>query len=291
LAFSDLVSALPEGREFPQHSWKKVFDAVFLGAALQIPSLLQIEAECRQGALAKRIGPISDDTLGYALQRQSPEPVFALSCEIARRLKRNGVLHSDWSRSLVVAAVDGIEICSSFARCCDACMKREVQHKVKGQMRTDLQYYHRVVAVALVSSPFPIPLGLRFQKDGEGEVSCALALLQDLVGQLGRRFLDVLVGDALYLQAPFVKEVESLGLDWAFTLKISPSYCARPSASPRELRAASPANPTRSFAGGTCRKSIGPSPTCGSSKQLAPQTSAASPSANKTVIGPKPGQR
>ena len=217
--FSELVGALPEGREFPQHSWKKVFDAVFLGAAMQIPSLLQIEAECRAGALAKRIGPISDDTLGYALQRQSPEPVFALSCEIARRLKRNGVLRSDWSRGLVVGAVDGIEICSSFARCCDACMEREVQHKVNGEMRTDIQYYHRIVAAALVSTPFPIPLGLRFQKDGEGEVSCALALLQDLVGQLGRRFLNLLVGDALYLQAPFVKEMEDLGLDWAFTLK------------------------------------------------------------------------
>jgi hypothetical protein len=32
--FSDLVTALPEGREFPQHAWKKVFDAVFLGAAM-----------------------------------------------------------------------------------------------------------------------------------------------------------------------------------------------------------------------------------------------------------------
>jgi hypothetical protein len=217
--FSGLVSALPEGRRFPQHSWKNIFDAVFLGAAMQIPSLLQIEAECREGALAKRIGPVSDDTLGYALQRQSPEPVFALSCEIARRLKRNGVLRSDWSRGLVVGAVDGIEICSSFARCCDACMEREVQHKVNGEIKTDIQYYHRIVAVALVSTPFPIPLGLRFQKDGEGEVSCALALLQDLVGQLGRRFLNLLVGDALYLQAPFVKEVEDLGLDWAFTLK------------------------------------------------------------------------
>ena len=102
--FSDLVSALREGRQFPQHPWKKVFDTVFLGAAMQIPSLLQVEAECRDGALAKRIGPISDDTLGYALERQSPEPVFALSCEIARRLKRNGVLRPDWSRSLVVAA-------------------------------------------------------------------------------------------------------------------------------------------------------------------------------------------
>jgi hypothetical protein len=217
--FSDLVSALPEGRQFPQHPWKKIFDAVFWGSTMQIPSLLQIQAECRGGALAHRIGPISDDTLGYALERQSPEPVFALSCEVAGRLKRNGVLRSDWSRGLVVGAVDGIEICSSFARCCEACMQREVQHKVNGEMRTDIQYYHRIVAVAIVSTPFPIPLGIRFQKDGEAEVPCALALLQDLVEHLGRRFLDVLVGDALYLQAPFVKEVETLGLDWAFTLK------------------------------------------------------------------------
>ena len=219
LDFSQRVGALPEGRQWPQHPWKKVFDAVFLGAAMQIPSLLQIEAECRDGVLAQRIGPISDDTIGYALQRQSPEPVFALGCEIARRLKRNGVLRSAWSRGLVVAAVDGIEICSSFTRCCDACMEREVQHKVHGQMRTDLQYYHRVVVVTVVSTPFPIPLGIRFQKDGEAEVPCALALLRDLVEQLGRRFVDILVGDAIYLQAPFVKEVEGLGLDWAFTLK------------------------------------------------------------------------
>lgn len=217
--FSDLVSALPEGRRFPQHSWKKVFDAVFLSSAMQIPSLLQIEAECRDGALAKRIGPISDDTIGYALQRQCPEPVFALGCEIARRLKRNGVLRSAWSKGLVVAAVDGIEICSSFVRCCDACMEREIQHKVNGAMKAEIQYYHRIAVVALVSTPFPIPLGIRFQKNGEGEVACALALLQDLAGQLGRRFLDVLVGDALYLQAPFVQQVERLGLAWAFTLK------------------------------------------------------------------------
>jgi hypothetical protein len=31
--------------------------------------------------------------------------------------------------------------------------------------------------------------------------------------------MDLLVGDALYLQAPFVREVERWGLDWAFTLK------------------------------------------------------------------------
>ena len=62
-------------------------------------------------------------------------------------------------------------------------------------------------------------MGVRFQNNGKGEAACALALLRDLGRRLGRRFLDVLVGDALYLQSPFVKEVERLGLDWAFTLK------------------------------------------------------------------------
>ncbi len=87
-------------------------------------------------------------------------------------------------------------------------MERKVEQKVGGQLRTDIQYYHRVVAVVLVSSSFPIPMGIRFQKAGEGEVPCELALLKDLVSQLGPRFLEVLVGDALYLQAPFVKYVE-----------------------------------------------------------------------------------
>jgi hypothetical protein len=225
--FSALVSALPEGRQFPQHAWKKVFDAVFLGAAMQIPSRLQIEAECHPGVLAKRIGPVSDDPLAYSLERQSPEPVFGLRGEIARRRKRNAVLRSDGSRGWVVGAVDGIEICSSFARCCAAGMEREVQHKGNGERQTDIQYYHRIVVVVLVSTEFPIPLGVRFQKNGEAEVSCALALLQDLVRQLGRRFLDGLVGDALYRQAPFVQEVERLGLVWAFTLKENPPELLR----------------------------------------------------------------
>jgi len=218
-AWSARVAALPEGRQSPRHPWKKVWDALFLGAAVQIPTVHRLEAECRAGVLAQRIGALSEDTMGYALERQDPAKIFTLGCEVARRLKRNGVLHSDWARGRVVAAVDGIEICSSFCRCCDACMEREVEHKVQGQMRRDTQYYHRLVAVVLVSTPFPVVLGLRFQKDGETEVTCALELLRELDQQLGRRFLDVVVGDALYLQQPVVKAVEDLHLDWVFTVK------------------------------------------------------------------------
>jgi hypothetical protein len=218
-AWSDRGAALPEGRQSPRHPWPQVWDAVFLGAAVQIPNLHRLEAECRAGVLAQRVGALSEDTFGYALQRQDPAPVFALGCAVARRLKRKGVLHSDWARGRRVAAVDGIEICSSFFRCCDACMEREVEHKVDGQMRKDTQYYHRIVAVGLVSTPFPVPLGIRFQRDGETEVACAVELLGERDRHLGRRFLDVVVADALYLQQGFVNTVESLHLEWVITLK------------------------------------------------------------------------
>jgi hypothetical protein len=217
--FSHQVAELPEGRLSPSHPWKKVFDAVFLGAACQFPNVHQIEAECRRGALTKRIGPLSEDAIGYALERQDPEPVLALGCHVARRLKRNAVLHSDWARGRIVVAADGIEICSSFVRCCDQCMERKVSHKVGDELREDIQYYHRIVAVIAVSTAFPIPLGTRFQKNGETEVSCTLALLHDLKDRLGCRFFDLVVADALYLQKPFVEELERMGWEWVINLK------------------------------------------------------------------------
>jgi hypothetical protein len=217
--FSRQLAELPEGRRSPSHPWKRVFEAVFLGAACQFPNLHQIEAECCRGALAKRIGRLSEDAIGYALERQDPEPVFALGCHWARRLKRNAVLHSDWARGRIVAAADGIEICSSFVRCCNQCMERKISHKVGDELREDIQYYHRIVAVMVVSGSFPVPLGIRFQKDGETEVSCTLALLHDLNEQLGCRFFDLLVADALYLQKPFVEELEKSGWEWVINLK------------------------------------------------------------------------
>jgi len=217
--WSARVAALPEGRQSLQHAWPKVFDSLFLGGAIQIPNLHRLEAECQGGVLRQRIGKLSEDAMGYALQRQEPTSLFSLGCEVARRLKRNGVLRSDWARGRLVAAVDGIEICSSYVRCCKACLEREVEHQVDGILRKDTQYYHRIVAVVLVSSDFPVPLGLRFQRQGEDEVACALPLLQELDRQLGRRFLDVLVGDAFYLRSEFVRKVEKLQLDWVFTLK------------------------------------------------------------------------
>jgi hypothetical protein len=44
--FSSHVGALPDGRLYPYHSGKKIFDAVFLGAACQFPAVHRMETEC-----------------------------------------------------------------------------------------------------------------------------------------------------------------------------------------------------------------------------------------------------
>lgn len=213
------VAALPDRRLAPRIPGSRIFDAVFLGCACQLPGLHAIESECRQGALRRRIGPLSEDALRYALERQDASALLALGCRLARRLKRNGVLASDWSRGRVVAALDGIEIARSYCRCCPRCLERTVERKIHGETVASTQYYHRLVALTVVSSRFAIPLGLRFQSPRESEVACGLALVKELVQHLGRRFLDVVVADALYLERPFVEALEALGLDWVINLK------------------------------------------------------------------------
>jgi hypothetical protein len=66
------VAALPEGRQSPQHAWLQVGDAVFLGAAVQIPNPHRLEAQCRAGVLAQPVGALREDPMGYALERQKP---------------------------------------------------------------------------------------------------------------------------------------------------------------------------------------------------------------------------
>ncbi len=214
-----LVAQLPEGRHRPRYSCQMVFEAIFWGAVGRIASFHQLEYECRAGRLRHRIGPISEDTFRYALERLSSAAVFALGCAVARQLKRNGVLRTAATRGLVVAAVDGIEICRSCVRCCETCQERTVERITAGVRETMVQYYHRLVAVVVVSTPFPIVLGIRFQAPGEAEVTCALALVRELIARLGRRFVNVLVGDALYLGKPLVDAIDALGLDWVFTVK------------------------------------------------------------------------
>src|SRR5438045_3997128 len=134
-------------------------------------------------------------------------------------LKRNKALDPGRVQGRIVAALDGIEVLSSYSRCCDACLERRVPVRKGGVKVEQLQYYHRAVGCQIVSSPTKPFLALEWLQPGEGEDTAALRLLARLPEIYGSRFFDVLLLDALYAQAPVLKIAERIGWDLIVSLK------------------------------------------------------------------------
>jgi len=83
-------------------------------------------------------------------------------------------------------------------RCCPQCSERTVT--VKGEEVTE--YFHRGVVFHLVGFPMAMPLDVEMIRPGEGEVIAGKRLLERVIRHYGR-FFDVVLADALYMEAPF----------------------------------------------------------------------------------------
>ena len=207
--FNTVLSVLDDRRQEPDIDIREIFLGYFYGASLRLKATSTIEQEIKCGVLRKRIKEdISDDTFGYGLANLTPPSVQKGWELMARMAKRNGMLRENPFHDYMVGVLDGIETYKSYKRRCPNCLTREVQTS-KGPKT---QYYHRAVVLILAGYAFSIPIGLEMMRKGEDEVSCGLRLLKRVVGNLGRRFLDIVIGDALYCTPRFFKECEALGL-------------------------------------------------------------------------------
>jgi len=213
------VEGVQDGRQYALIPLSAIIRALFWGMVLRMASVHEIERECQRSKLHPLAGAMSEDTIRYALERVDLGSMEQVWIQVAKRLKRNGVLVSRLAGGRLIAAVDGIEIVCSFHRCCERCLERGVTIKEKGQELTRIQYYHRIVVVSLVGLEFAVPLGLELMRAGEDEVACAERLLARLRRDLGPRFFDLLTVDALYLRPGFVQKVEAMGWDWVAALK------------------------------------------------------------------------
>jgi hypothetical protein len=181
-----------------------------------------MEAELAQPALQRWVGagrPFSDDVFRYSLCGFDLQGLERMLIRINRTLKRNKVFDTGRVQGRIVAALDGIEVLSSYSRCCDCCLERRVMVKKAGVKQEQLQYYHRAVGCQIVSGPVKTLLALEWVKPGEGEDTAALRLLRNLPQSYGSRFFDILLLDALYAQAPVFRLAEQVGWDLVVTLK------------------------------------------------------------------------
>src|ERR1043165_74244 len=87
----------------------------------------------------------------------------------------------------------------SRKRCCAECSTRTLT--VNGQEVTE--YYHRGVVCHLVGHALALPLDVELLRPGEGEETAAKRLLEGGFAHYPR-FFDIVVGDALYFDAPFI---------------------------------------------------------------------------------------
>jgi len=217
------AAQMADARTDPEISPSSVFLAVFHSFAFRLPSFQQLDRELSHSYLQSWIDAeraFGDDTLRYSLCGFELDPLEAMLVDVNRRLKRGKAFDEGRVQGRLVAALDGIEVLSSFSRRCERCLERRVTLKdPAGRKIEQTQYYHRAVGCQMVHSPVKPFLAIEWLQPGEGEDAAALRLLQRLPGLYGSRFFDILLLDALYVQTPVLQLVHKIGWDAVISLK------------------------------------------------------------------------
>ena len=157
------------------------------------------------------------DAVRDLLSGIDPEEVRKIHEETIDTLKKNRVFREGTIGGYVVAGIDGVELFSSTKKSCPDCLTRK-------NRTGETEYFHRSVVCMTVGKAPHVILGQEMLKprDGvekdEGELTGGKRLIERLRKRHGH-FADVIVADALYLNAPFINTIKENGLEAVIRLK------------------------------------------------------------------------
>lgn len=216
--FRQLVAGLRDGRRRPQIMTATVWLAVFAMFAVRLRSFNALEQELRRPQRWESwVGDgrkPSSDTIGRVLASLDGAELRQALVAVNRQAWRSKAIHGRRGATYRVVAVDGHELWASRARCCAECLTRE--RIIGGEVVQE--YSHRVVVAQWVGVTPPAILDVERIRPHEGEVVAARRLVERVVRAYGR-LVDVIVADALYLEAPFVRLVLEAGKHVVIVLK------------------------------------------------------------------------
>jgi hypothetical protein len=199
--FRDWLPRLGDARQQPQIPAAAVFASVFALFASNRTSLNSLEKDLLhfptrlRGLVGPR--PPSIDTIGRVYSLLHTDGLRQVLTRVHHRLKRNKALAD--GDDLKFAALDGHEFFKSRKRCCPECQQRTLT--IQGA--EVVEYYHQGVVCHLIEHRLAVPLDVELLRPGEGEETAAKRLLERVLVNYPRYF-DVVCGDALYFDAPFI---------------------------------------------------------------------------------------
>ena len=134
------AARMADARTDPEISPSSIFLAMFHSFVFRLPSFQQLDSELAHSHLQDWIGAergFRDDTLRYSLCGFDLDPLEAMLVDVNRRLKRGKAFDEGRVQGRLVAALDGIEVLSSFSRRCDSCLERRVILKDQAGRKID----------------------------------------------------------------------------------------------------------------------------------------------------------
>jgi hypothetical protein len=183
--------------------------------AARLPSFHALEQFRCTKALARWLGshkiPCADE---MAIVSEGIDPDVLRDClgDSMHRLRRNKVLQA--RHGLMLAAIDGHEMASSYKRSCKGALERKLT--VNGV--EVIQYYYKFTVFQLIGKDFHCILDVEPVMPGEDEVASAMRLVTRVLAKYPRCF-DVLTCDALYLRPSMIELLQSAGKHLIAVLK------------------------------------------------------------------------
>lgn len=235
------LGGVVDSRRAPQTPAGLVAAAVFYTGLLRIRSFNALEPRLAEKPFLRLVGAAPDrkrlcsvDTVARALCQMDLASVREVLVVMLAKAERNKVFREGWHGALRYVAIDGWEPFSSRHRHCRECLVRRVSVKGKDgkTIKVVPEYYHRYAVALLIDERFDLVIDIEpvLPKDlrppvvkgkgptarlvkaslDEGELTAATRLIRRVKQTFG--WIDVVVGDALYANGPFLTTLDSLGL-------------------------------------------------------------------------------
>lgn len=216
------IKSLKDGRIDPQIKTSTISFIVLFSFICRLQSFNRVKHWLRRGKFKKLLPKKTRlphiDAVRRSLSNFNIDSLDNMHDHIVKTIFKNKVFRNGTIDGIKVAAIDGVEIFESTKKSCEKCLTRVDKQGIT-------HYFHRAVVCATIGLDPHIVLGyemLEPKSDGsdkdEGEITGGKRLIRKLYGKF-HHFADIIVADALYCKAPWLKEVLSIGMDAVVRVK------------------------------------------------------------------------